>query len=86
MIPICQMMMENCADLHRIDPGGSESVSGPTYTSPFQTAFCSIFFHKQIYISKLHIIFKKIYQNVSGPTYTSPFPTAFCSILFIKKM
>ena len=25
---ICQIMMQNFADLHRIDPGGSESVSG----------------------------------------------------------
>ena len=31
MMLICQqIMMQNFADLHRIDPGGSESVSGPT--------------------------------------------------------
>ena len=31
MMLICQqIMMQNFADLHRIDPGGSESVSGPS--------------------------------------------------------
>ena len=36
---ICQIMIPNFADLHRIDPGGSESVSGPTPSS-FQQYCC----------------------------------------------
>ena len=39
---ICQIMIPNFADLHRIDPGGSESVSGPHPSASPTIVCCSI--------------------------------------------